>query len=229
MLCLCLVTNMIVLHYIVNKLYTGNKLKVMYPYLPCRSICYTMIQKALEFTKTCLDQQLRNQFGLNESKVELNTIVDNDGSIPLKNQNKMVLSLLHLEHESAKPYNDRYTSNGETWSNQNPSVRLNLNILMTSVFDDYDETLKFLNATVSFFQANTTLSSKYYSNLPEGIDRLEFDMEKVTYMDMHNLWSAMGAKYQPSTLYKMRMLTIQGNQQLDSSASIASTSPSIAS
>jgi hypothetical protein len=29
---------------------------------------------------------------------------------------------------------------------------------------------------------------------------------------MHSLWTAMGAKYQPSVIYKVRLITIQGNE-----------------
>jgi hypothetical protein len=29
---------------------------------------------------------------------------------------------------------------------------------------------------------------------------------------MHSLWTAMGAKYQPSVIYKIRLITIQGSE-----------------
>ncbi len=188
-----------------------------------------MIQTALNFTKKCLEQNLRNQFGLNESKVVLNNLVDTDGKVDAKNNNKLVISLINLEHETAKPYYDRYQRIPDgSWSDVNPSVRLNMDVLLASVFDDYQESLKFLNASISFLQAHTTLSSHYYSDVPKGIEKLEFEIAKINYFDMHSLWSAMGAKYLPSILYKVRMITIQSNQQLKKIRPVQSVSESIA-
>lgn len=61
-----------------------------------------------------------------------------------------------------------------------------------------------------FFQVNTALTVNSSSAIPKGLNKLEFDIEKLTYQEMHSLWTAMGAKYQPSVIYKMRLLTIQG-------------------
>ena len=40
-----------------------------------------------------------------------------------------------------------------------------------------------------------------------------FEIEKGDgYMQMHNLWTALGAKYKPSMIYKMRLITVESNQ-----------------
>lgn len=170
-----------------------------------------MINNALQFTRDTLDQFLRNRFGLDETKVIMNSLISSDGSIPAINQNKVVISLLNVERETAKPYNVRnhQLSNGN-FVNVNPAERFNLDILVSSNFDDYSETLKFLNAAILFFQVNTSLSVNSSSAIPKGLNKLEFDIEKLNYKEMNNLWTAMGAKYQPSVIYKMRLLTIQG-------------------
>jgi hypothetical protein len=41
---------------------------------------------------------------------------------------------------------------------------------------------------------------------------LNFEIENASYFEIHNLWSAMGAKYQPSIIYKVRHVTVQGNE-----------------
>jgi len=51
-----------------------------------------------------------------------------------------------------------------------------------------------------------------FSNIPTGLTKLEFEIEKITYHQMQSLWTAMGAKYQPSVIYKLRLVTIQGNE-----------------
>jgi Pvc16 N-terminal domain len=172
-----------------------------------------MIMSALQFTNDVLDQYLKNKFSLDDRKVILNNIIDSNGSIPLANQNKVVLSLINIEKETSKPFYQRNQKlvNGN-FADVNPAERYNLDVLITSNFDDYAETLKFLNAAIQFFQTNVSLDSSGFSNIPKGINKLEFDIEKISYHQMHSLWTAMGAKYQPSVIYKMRLVTIQGNE-----------------
>lgn len=170
-----------------------------------------MINKALQFTCDTLGQFLKNRFDLDESRVIMNNLIDSDGSIPAINKNKLVISLINVEKETTKPFNIRNHQLGNgNFVNVNPAERFNLDILISSNFDDYSETLKFLNAVILFFQVNTALTVNSSSAIPKGLNKLEYDIEKLDYQQMNSLWSAMGAKYQPSVIYKMRLLTIQG-------------------
>ncbi len=72
-----------------------------------------------------------------------------------------------------------------------------------------------------FFKSLTS-----FSNIPEGLDKLHFDNEKITYHQMHSLWTAMGAKYQPSVIYKMRLVTFQGNEAAAFTPAISTISTS---
>lgn len=184
-----------------------------------------MINNALQFTSNSLDQFLKNSFALDENKVILNNLIDSDGSIPTINQNKVVLSLINIERETVKAFNVRnhQLSNG-SYANINPVERFNLDILVSANFDDYSETLKFLNAVILFFQINTSLSVHTSAAIPKGLNKLEFEMEKLTYQQMQSLWTAMGAKYQPSIIYKMRLLTIQAFEENGFSATVLDSS-----
>ena len=171
-----------------------------------------MIDTALQFTASSVDQFIRNKFGLDESKVLTNNIIEADGAMPKSNQNKLVISLINIIQETNKQYYNRNQrlSNG-SFSDIQPAERYNIDILLSSSFDDYKETLKFLNAGILFFQSYPAIDSSSFSNLPEGINRLEYDIEKISFFEMHNLWSAMGAKYMPSVIYRMRLITVQSD------------------
>lgn len=172
-----------------------------------------MISKAMQFTRDTLDQFLRNKFSLDESKVLLNALIEANGSVPQINQNKVVISLINLEKETLKPFYVRNQKTaGGSYSEVNPAERYNLMLLISSNFDDYSETLKFLNAIIQFFQINPTLDSGSSSAMPVGLTKLEFEIEKITYHQMQGLWTAMGARYQPSVIYKTRLITIQGEE-----------------
>ena len=174
-----------------------------------------MIPNSLQFTKDVLQQYLKNKIGLDESKVVINKLVDNNGNVPQKNQNKVILSLINIQRETTKPFNIRNQKMDDgNFSRLAPIERYNLDLLVTSNFDDYDETLKFLNEAILFFQINPSIDSSTNSNIPKGIKKLEFELEKNTYHQIHSLWNAMGAKYQPSIIYKMRLITLN-SQQID--------------
>jgi hypothetical protein len=172
-----------------------------------------MINKALQFTNDVLNQFLTNRFGLDERKVVLNNLIESNGSVPQINNNKVVISLINIEKETNKPFyvRNQKLENGN-YSAVNPAERYNLDLLISSNFDDYTETLKFLNAVILFFQVNASIDAASFSTIPAELDKLEFEIEKITYHQMQSLWTAMGAKYQPSVIYKMRLVTIQGNE-----------------
>lgn len=172
-----------------------------------------MITKALEFTCEVLDQFLKNRFALDESRVLLNNLMDIQGNIPLANQNKLVISLINIEKESARPFYIRQEKNTNgSYSDVQLSARFNLDLLFSANFDDYKESLKFLDAVIYFLQVYPVLNAASFSSIPPGLGKLEFDVEKITYHQMQGLWTSMGAKYQPSVIYKMRMISINGDE-----------------
>ncbi len=172
-----------------------------------------MISKALQFTCDILGQFLKNRLGLDENKVILNNLIENNGSLPQENNNKVIISLINVEKETSRAFNTRYQkTNSDNFADINLSERYNLDILISANFENYSETLKFLDEVLLFFQANSILDSASCSAMPDGIPKLEFEIEKVTYHQMQSLWTAMGAKYQPSLIYKMRLITIQANE-----------------
>ena len=173
-----------------------------------------MIEKALQFTQQTFDQFLKLKFQLSEQVVLVNRIVETSGSSPTMNTNKVILSIIHIEQETNKQFysKDVPTRTGN-YINAPVSERYNIYLLVVPNFDDYNEGLKFLNASIQFFQANGLLDASSSSNIPEGLQRLEFELEKSEdYMQMQNLWTALGAKYKPSVIYKMRLITIHSDQ-----------------
>ncbi len=187
-----------------------------------------MIQKALQFTSTVLDQFLKNRFGLDDDKTLINTVIEGDGSVPIINQNRVVISLINLQRETLKPFyvrNQRLSNGG--FAQMTPSERYNLDLLVTSNFDDYSETLKFLDAIIFFFQTNPAIDSSIYSTLPYGIQKLEFELESLDYHRMHNLWNAMGAKYRPSVIYRTRLVNMLSDQVNGFNTAVEQTSNTV--
>jgi len=172
-----------------------------------------MISSALQFTCDVMAQFLKNRLGLDENKVLLNNLVEGNGSLPQGNQNKIIISLINIEKETARPYYNRNQQlSNEKFADNNLDQRYNLAILVSANFENYNESLKFLDEILLFFQINNFMDASNSSGFPGDIPRLEFEIEKITYHQMHSLWTAMGAKYQPSVIYNMRLISIQGNE-----------------
>ena len=173
-----------------------------------------MIQNAVKFTEDIFNQFMKNKFELDDTIVITNKIVDSGGSVPLENKNKIVISLIHIEQETNRPYNNRTRKISNTNYAMIPEQeRYNLYLLITPNFDDYYEGLKFLNASIQFFQLNGMLDVTKSSKIPKEINKIEFQIEKGDgYMQMQNLWTALGAKYQPSVIYKMKLIAIVNDE-----------------
>lgn len=186
-----------------------------------------MIHNALTIIKNKLEQNLINRFGLDERIVVINGLVEHDGQVPQKNQNKMVLTLINLEEETNKQFIGGQQKFSGSSAKINPAVVFNLVLLFTANFDDYEEALKFLNATITFFQANNSINTQNTPDLTDGISKLNFDIETANYREIHSLWSAMGAKYQPSIIYKVRSLVIQAGQLVTERAQIKGISSGV--
>ncbi|MEN2399224.1 DUF4255 domain-containing protein [Flavobacterium sp. MC2016-06] len=187
-----------------------------------------MINQSLQFTSKLLGEFLKNLFSLDEDRIVLNYLVDTSGTFPKVNQNKVVLSLINIEKETNQPFyvQNKKLENGN-FSRFNPVEKYNLDILISSNFDDYTESLKFLDAIVSFFQINNYLDASSSSSIPQGISRLEFEYEKISYHQMHSLWTAMGAKYQPSIIYKMKLIKVQGSETQEIIPAVTTTNNTV--
>ena len=60
--------------------------------------------------------------------------------------------------------------------------------------------------------------------MPEGISALKFEIENTPSSKTHNLWTALGAKYLPSIVYKVRHVKVDAGQIKGASAEVAGVS-----
>ena len=169
---------------------------------------YELIDIALKYLRDVLDAYLVNSFGVEKGIVVLNGLVTQDGQPVQKNQNKIIISMVHLEQETTRQVYGNRMPNGAGVARVNPPVLFNIQTLIGANFDDYSEALKLLTAAIGFFQQNLVLNRASNPDMPQGLDQLQFEIENLSLFDIHNLWSSMGAKYLPSILYKLRHVTI---------------------
>jgi len=184
-----------------------------------------MIFSALQCVVNQLNAFLKQGSVLNEEKAILGTILNEEGSVPEGNRNRVLLMMVNLEYESAMQSARAYvkgpasTPNSAANSGGQPHAlrhinspwNFNIDVLIAALFNNYNEALKHLSASVFFFQANNDFTQKNAPCLAPNIERLTFEIVKLSYTEAHNLWAALGTKYVPSFLLKMRMLSFQGS------------------
>ena len=170
-----------------------------------------MIDKALNFLLEELNGFLGRRFQSSENVVVLSSLVNLDGTVPLPIENKVILTLANIERETmaANAGGPSRFLDGPS-SRVSPPLNLNLYVLVAANFgNNYAESIKFLANAVAFFQAKPVFTSQGSATFPRELERLSFEMVNMDFSQMNNLWAALGSKYLPSVVYKVRMLTIQ--------------------
>ncbi len=174
-----------------------------------------MINEALKCLVSELNEFLKSQhmFGNDlKSKVLLSGIVDQAGQVAIKEENTIVVTLVNIEEEPvSKSYNP---GNNRTTENMNNPVSINLYVLFSAYFanSNYDEALKFLALVISFLQEKNVFTTANSPTLDSNIEKMSLEMVSLSTEKLNNLWATLGAKYMPSVLYKLRMLSFSSNQ-----------------
>jgi Pvc16 N-terminal domain len=164
-----------------------------------------MIQEALSCLTDEINAYFKSKLKINEDKVVLSGIVNPDGSIAIREENKIIVTLVNVEKETV-------SQNGPIPHTSLP-LNINLYILFSAYFAsaNYHESLRFLSFVMGYLQQKNVFTRSNTPQLDGGIARLVFEMENLTMDKMNNIWAVLGAKYMPSVMYKMRMLTIDGS------------------
>ncbi|MEM8998638.1 MAG: DUF4255 domain-containing protein [Bacteroidota bacterium] len=170
-----------------------------------------MIDKAMTFISDFLNHETRLRYGTKNDMVVVGSLINPDGSVTENIENKIVASIINLEHETTVKTLGNYTRNDNEYGKITPPVYLNLYLLISANYDsaNYLEALKMLSTVISVFQANPYFTKQLNPNMPAPLERLNLEIFNLPINELSHIWSGIGAKYVPSILYKVRMVSIQ--------------------
>lgn len=177
-----------------------------------------IIYQALSFLKNQLNSYLKFQLG-NEyaNVVQISNPVGQDGSPPASAKDAVLLTLVNVEEEKiGKATGMQLKSVNGKDVRVSPEININLYLLISSNRTNYEESLKFLSHVIIFFQGKHVFDKQNSPSLDFEITKLIVDLHTLSFEQLNNLWGAVGAKYMPSVLYKLRMITIQSDTILES-------------
>ncbi|RPI19316.1 MAG: DUF4255 domain-containing protein [Ignavibacteriae bacterium] len=167
-----------------------------------------MIEEAFQFIRKEINNYFNQKINSSiEERIILGDIakVVNDGEL----NNKIILSLVNVEEDRISRNPDNYVKIDDKVIYKNPGVNLNLYCLFTVNREkDYAGALKHLSLIIQFFQYKNVFTHDNSPVLNPGIEKLVFDLYNLNFEKLNHLWSALGGKYLPSVLYKLKMITI---------------------
>lgn len=167
-----------------------------------------MIYAAVFHIANQLNQFLKRSFDLSEDMVVVSNVLEQDGTPAPNINNKLVVFLVNVEKENTAPNTSNF-SNARNTTKTYPPVCLNLYVMVAGNFSgsNYQEGLKFLSNAVSFFQRQPVFDHQITPDLDKRINKLTLDIENLNIQDLSSLWGMLSGKYQPSILYRVRMVT----------------------
>jgi hypothetical protein len=168
-----------------------------------------MIFEALSCLVDEMNEHFRNRLKVNEQKVILSALINQDGTVAIQGENKIIVTLVNIEKESAKSL----AQTGATASpNTPPILNINLHVLFSAYFSqgNYAEALRFLSFVIGYFVNKPTFNANTPA-LDSKIEKLTFELMDLNVDTLSNMWSLLGAKHMPSVVFKIRMLTFDSN------------------
>lgn len=171
-----------------------------------------MINRTLEY----LTEELSAGLELEISDITLDNlkIIQDEGAQGL------IMSLLNVEEESTLKNSPHFVRKNNQLVYKEPPVFLNLNILIAFEFEAYGTSLQRLGETVEFFQNKrwfTAENERPENPFPEGINKIVMDLQELSFEQMNHIWSIAGGTQFPSLLYKVRLVKIQPQDEVEAS------------
>lgn len=184
-----------------------------------------MIDVAATFIRDELGRYLFNQNAVN---LRENVLLGNVAFLETQQNlaDKVVLSLVNIEEESALKNSRSYVKNVVTNSIESvpPTVHLNLYMLFTAtlseseanISENYQKALHRISAIIEFFQSKNVFTIQNSPGfVPQNIDenllaeiRLLPELYTLTFEQINHLWGSLGGKQSPFVMYKFRLVKI---------------------
>jgi hypothetical protein len=123
--------------------------------------------------------------------------------------NAVSVLLVRIEEETAMRPPDRHAQIAADGVRRRvePEIRMNLFVLFVARFpDDYGLSLRHLSRLVRYFQNHRLFTRDNSPELPEQVPQLVLELVTPTFAEQNEIWGTLRVSYQPSVLYRVRMV-----------------------
>ncbi len=176
-----------------------------------------MIRQCLESLKKEIQVflDIKDSEGIRKVSAVCSGILGQDGKEVYKSDTKdgidhhLVITLVNIEEEkNLKPARKVKEIPGQMIVHQNPEINLNLYVLFAAFSSHYETSLGIISDVIGCFQSKPLLTHSNTPALSPSIEKIIMELSSLSFEQQNHLWSTLGAKYTPSVLYKLRMLSI---------------------
>lgn len=169
-----------------------------------------MIDKTLSFLIDELNGYLSLQLQSPEKVAVLSGFANIDGTMATGLGGKLIVTLVNIGKEAAAPALGIPTKvDGGGYARSAAPLNLNLYIMVAASFPNYLDSLRMLSGALGFFQGRSGFDAQSCANFPPNLEKLTAELVSISSQEMNNLWGILGAKYLPSAVFKLRMITLQ--------------------
>jgi hypothetical protein len=182
-----------------------------------------MINRILTALKDELNEFIKLKDPINFGTLDivlLSNLVDQAGTLVFVSNNnnqtvhKIVITLVNVEEEKVFKEQQYFKKTAsDTIISLNPELKIQLQVLFTAYSTSYETSLLILGFVISFFQKKHVFTNQNTPSLNGLTTRATVELQTLTAEQTNHLWGYLGAKYMPSLVYKVSLLTFQEGQQ----------------
>ncbi|HPF10737.1 MAG TPA: DUF4255 domain-containing protein [Flavobacteriaceae bacterium] len=176
-----------------------------------------MIYETLEIIKDQVSQFLDSKLAEADLLVLENIAKVDDPDTTTMND-KVVLSLINLEEETAlKNHPNVHFKNGN-YETKNKPVNLNMYVLFSCNRSVYTKSMAALSAIIEFFQGKKVFNQQNTVLNPtipalDAVKEFRFvvDLYTPTFEQLNYVWGTLGGKSVPNVMYKVSIVSVEGS------------------
>ena len=170
-----------------------------------------MLDEALQCVADDLNAHFPRSRSGGQALIKLANLADNSGGASAELEEKIVLLLTALDEERniQEPASPR---GGATVTLGTGQIYLNLHVMFAATHGHYPSALRVLSEVIAYLKAKPVFDRRNTPAMPPSLRQLSFNLEKLGYADLSNLWSYVGASYLPSVNYTIRMVALGQDQ-----------------
>jgi len=171
-----------------------------------------MINESLGFLVNQVNEYITLKTG-GDSLVELNGLVDQQGNLQIA-EDRVACTLVSITEERLAKSQVTYQVVNGVSTKKNPVLKFNLFIVFAAnpkieaASTNYPEGLKLISHIITFFQGKNVFDKYNSPGMPDGLEKLVMEIYNLPVEEQSYLWGSLGAKYMPSILYRVRLVTM---------------------
>ncbi len=91
-------------------------------------------------------------------------------------------------------------------------------MLFVARLKEYEQGLSYLSLIIRYFQEQPVFNHENSPALSDQIEKLIMELITLPFADQNDLWNALRTTYQPSVLYKVKMVVFRDESALPTPA-----------